>query len=155
MKRPAAFDLATAPAAKKRTSRPIARSICLADPHPAHPFFAGPIKQPGSYLPSPSSLVHFLHLDPFARPAPWKVPIVFYDLDGTLIKTRKGGRFPASRDDWAWWHPSVLAKLQAEHDEGKHIIVISNQGDAREKIRSEWKAKLPLIVSKVRTVMSK
>jgi hypothetical protein len=28
-------------------------------------------------------------------------------------------------------------------------VVISNQGDAREKIRKEWKAKVPLIAAKV------
>jgi hypothetical protein len=28
-------------------------------------------------------------------------------------------------------------------------VVISNQGDAREKIRREWKAKVPLIAAKV------
>jgi bifunctional polynucleotide phosphatase/kinase len=39
--------------------------------------------------------------------------------------------------------------LKAEWEEGKHLIVLSNQGDSRPKIREEWKAKLPLITSKV------
>ena len=125
----------------------------------AHPFFTG-IKEPGPFVDSPTTLIHFLHLDPFtslpppspeaeAGPSKIKIPIVFYDLDGTLIKTRKGGQFPSDRDDWAWWHPSVPARLKAEWEEGKHLVVISNQGDNREKIRREWNAKLPLIVSKV------
>ena len=75
---------------------------------------------------------------------------MFYDIDGTLIQTRKGGQYPVGRDDWAWWHPSVPERLKAEWESGKHIVVISNQGDGREKIRREWRAKLPLIAAKVR-----
>ena len=41
------------------------------------------------------------------------------------------------------------AQLKAEWEEGKHLIVVSNQGDAREKIRREWRAKLSLIAAKV------
>lgn len=146
------------------------------------------MKEPGSFLPSPPTLIHFLHLDPFASsssslnplptPAPTpassktaplpasvsaeeklgessngsaraKVRVVFYDLDGTLIKPKGTNRFPTSREDWAWWHPSVPNRLKAEWEDGKHLIVISNQGNAREKIRKEWKAKLSLIVAKV------
>jgi len=94
-------------------------------------------------------LIHFNHLDAFDPPPPIKVPIVFYDLDGTLIKTKKGGKFPTARDDWMWWHPSVPSRLKDERAQGKHIVIISNQGDKREKIRSEWRAKLPLIAAKV------
>lgn len=75
--------------------------------------------------------------------------MIFYDLDGTLIKTKGTNTYPNGRDDWAWWHPSVPKRLKQEVDEGKHLIVISNQGDSREKIRSEWKAKVPLIAAKV------
>ena len=34
-------------------------------------------------------------------------------------------------------------------EEGKHLVVLSNQADSRPKIRAEWKAKLPLIAAKV------
>ena len=78
-----------------------------------------------------------------------KVEIVFYDLDGTLIKTRSGSDFPTNRSDWQWWDPTVPAHLKKEWEDGKHLVILSNQGDAREKIRSEWKAKLPLIATKV------
>ena len=128
---------------------------------------------PGRFLTSPPTVTHFLHLDPFAptssTPGPTssngplpktngahaesscrKVPVVLYDLDGTLIKTKSGNRFPSKRDDWAWWHTSVPHKLKAEWEAGKHLIVISNQGDSRTTIRTEWKAKLPLVAAKVR-----
>ncbi|WVQ85805.1 polynucleotide kinase 3'-phosphatase [Cryptococcus sp. DSM 104549] len=131
-----------------------------------HPFFSGGAKATdiGKFLPSPPSLIHFLHLDPFvslpsrtsesststtpSEPLK-KVAISFYDLDGTLIKPRLGGQFPKGRDDWMWWNPSVPEKLKKEHGEGRHLVVISNQGDKREKIRNEWRAKLPLIAAKM------
>ena len=145
---------------------------------PVHPLFTGGVKTLGTFLPSPPTLIHYLHLDPFASspststsppspsssgsPAPLtdglegkkgkKITIVFYDLDGTLIKTRSGAKFPTGRDDWVWWHPSVPRRIAAEHEAGKHIVVISNQGDSREKIRREWRAKVPLIAAKVCTV---
>lgn len=139
-----------------------------------HSFFIGGVKQAGDFLPSPPTLIHYLHLDPFSQatvetpavsavsgsspppavagpstPSPKKIRVVFYDLDGTLIKTRLGSDFPKSRDDWAWWHPSVPKRLKQEVGEGRHLIVISNQGDPRPKIRTEWKAKVPLIAAKV------
>ncbi|WWC72602.1 polynucleotide kinase 3'-phosphatase [Kwoniella pini CBS 10737] len=111
------------------------------------------------FQPSPPTLIHFTHLDPFASASPSssssshssskKIPVSFYDLDGTLIKPRLGGQFPKSRDDWMWWHPSVPEKLKAEHEKGRHLIIISNQGDQRDKIRQEWRAKLSLIAAKI------
>jgi len=126
-----------------------------------HPLFTGGLKELGTFIPSPPALVHWLHLDPFASTQPEssangatgssikKVSVVFYDLDGTLIKPKTGARFPTSRDDWVWWNPGVPKRLQKEHAEGKHLVVISNQADARPKIRSEWRAKLSLIAGKV------
>ncbi|WWC65205.1 polynucleotide kinase 3'-phosphatase [Kwoniella dejecticola CBS 10117] len=123
---------------------------------------AGPAKK-GVFEPSPPTLIHFTHLDPFASSSSAsvsasasgsassskKIAVTFYDLDGTLIKPRLGGQFPKSRDDWMWWQPSVPERLKAEHEEGRHLIVISNQGDQREKIRQEWRAKLSLIAAKI------
>ncbi|WWD20754.1 polynucleotide kinase 3'-phosphatase [Kwoniella shandongensis] len=126
-----------------------------------HPFFvAGAKTQLGTFQPSPPTLIHFTHLDPFA-PQPVaststassstsnKIAISFYDLDGTLIKPRLGGPFPKSRDDWMWWNPVVPERLKKEWEEGRHLVVISNQGDSREKVRNEWKLKLPLIAAKM------
>lgn len=125
----------------------------------------------GDYQFSPETLIHYLHNDPFAsqaqagpsNPIPSspntattlsgskKIPIIFYDLDGTLIKNKSGAAFPKGRDDWVWWHPSVPARLKKEVGEGKHLVVISNQGSANLTNRTEWRAKIPLIAGKVRT----
>ena len=128
-------------------------------PTPAvvHPFFSSKPITPGNFLPSPPTIAHFLHLDPFSslgESSTRKIEIVFYDLDGTLIKTKNGGSgFPTSRTDWSWWDPSVPAKLKREWEEGKHLVVLSNQGDGRPKVRGEWKAKLPLIAAKVSIIL--
>ncbi|OXC68513.1 polynucleotide kinase 3'-phosphatase [Cryptococcus neoformans] len=129
-----------------------------------HPFFTGEPKEHGKFHPSDPALIHFTHLDPFEslpNPSPGttnpiasvssskKIPVAFYDLDGTLIKTRSGNDFPKSRDDWMWWHPSVPEKLKQEWEDGTHLVVISNQGSKKPKIKSEWRAKLPLIAAKM------
>lgn len=154
----------SSPPSKKKLGAGSAQSSSTS----VHPFFSSKPTTSGSFVPSPPTVRHFLHLDPFsvdvssststvksdnngAGPSTsrQKVDIVFYDLDGTLIKTRTGGDFPSSRSDWQWWDASVPSRLRKEWQEGKHIVVLSNQGDPREKIRSEWKAKLPLIAAKV------
>lgn len=170
-----------------------------------HPFFSSKSATTtlGHFVSSPTTVCHYLHLDPFVQPkgeneagpsrfksgSPTKthlpnstsasastslptdngsetenkskskanrngvegkkIEIVFYDLDGTLIKTRTGSDFPTNRSDWQWWDPSVPTQLKKEWEQGKHLVVLSNQGDGREKVRSEWKAKLPLIAAKV------
>ncbi|WVF68183.1 polynucleotide kinase 3'-phosphatase [Kwoniella sp. CBS 6097] len=149
------------PAVKRAAETKDANGIAPPAKKP-HPFFTGAAQKTlGEFQPSPPTLVHFLHLDPFSSSPknepltvtqngkPKKIAISFYDLDGTLIKPRLGGQFPKSRDDWMWWHPSVPGFLQKEHDAGRHLVVISNQGDPREKIKSEWRAKLPLIAAKM------
>lgn len=153
------------PPSKKRTTTTASNGSSSSS---VHPFFTSKPTTSGNFVASPSTVCHFLHLDPFAsspssslaaagpaassstvKPEPPKVEVVFYDLDGTLIKTRTGGDFPSSRSDWTWWHPDVPARLKQEWAEGKHVVVLSNQGDARDKVRTEWKAKLPLIAAKV------
>jgi bifunctional polynucleotide phosphatase/kinase len=129
---------------------------------PIHSFFTGGVKALGDYQRSPETLIHYLHNDPFlpspslpattdpAGPSvPRKIRVIFYDLDGTLIKPKSGSSWPNGRDDWAWWHPSVPARLKREVQEGWHLIVISNQGSSNVKLRAEWRAKIPLIAAKV------
>jgi len=40
------------------------------------------------------------------------------DLDGTVILTRSGNKFPKDKDDWKLWSNEVKAKLRAVHGEG-------------------------------------
>lgn len=192
------------------SSPPLKKKV--ADGVGVHPFFSSKSTATtsalGHFVPSPSTVCHYLHLDPFhsqgeneneagpststsktgspTKPHPpistthddhetetqtetgtranvnvngngdgaenKKIQIVFYDLDGTLVKTRSGSDFPTNRSDWQWWDSSVPTQLKREWAEGKHLVVLSNQGDGREKIKSEWKAKLPLIAAKVSPV---
>ncbi|ODN99428.1 polynucleotide kinase 3'-phosphatase [Cryptococcus wingfieldii CBS 7118] len=126
----------------------------------AHPFFSGGARKQtlGTFLPSEPSLIHFTHLDPFSvvqhgssstQSGPKKAGVMFYDLDGTLIKPKSGAKFPKDREDWQWWHPSVPERLKKEYEEGKHLVVISNQGDKSPKRRGEWREKLSLIAAKM------
>lgn len=141
-----------------------------------HPFFqpgsSASASSIGQVVPSPPSLYHYVSHDPLAgsstaapRPSsgldhrasttlaasisPRKVAISFYDLDGTLIKPKSGAKWPKNKEDWAWWHVSVPAKLKQEVEAGRHVVVISNQGSGQEKTIQEWKGKIPLIAAKV------
>jgi bifunctional polynucleotide phosphatase/kinase len=157
-----AIGTSNQPPTKKRASGPLTSSAQGI----VHPFFSAKPTTLGNFVSSPPTVCHFLHLDPFktetkpeSAPVPEAGPssglirksvtIVFYDLDGTLIKPRSGSEFPSGRADWTWWDVSVPGKMKAEWEEGKHLVVLSNQGDTRPKIREEWKAKLPLIMAKV------
>lgn len=40
------------------------------------------------------------------------------DLDGTLIKTKSGNKFPAHSGDWQWWDASVRPRLVQCHNDG-------------------------------------
>lgn len=112
-----------------------------------HPFFRPPKPGPSSYVkvPSPSTLEHYLHLDPFVttsaststaipelqlqieagsefqivpRPPSNLVKLALCDLDGCLIKTRGNSSWPKNKDDWDWWHPNVKRKLKEWHEDG-------------------------------------
>ncbi|KAL7422837.1 DNA kinase/phosphatase Pnk1 [Cryptotrichosporon argae] len=157
------------------TSKRKATGSAVAEPaskKTVHPFFSAPsaLSSIGQFLASPESLIHYVHLDPLqslpstsntgptaptyttipALPPPISlVTVIFYDLDGTLIVPQSGAPFPKNRTDWQWWHASVPVRLKQEVGEGKHVVVLSNQGDAREKIRAEWRAKVPLIAAKI------
>lgn len=129
--------------------------------HSVHSFFTqkpvgsagvpGPSR--GQFEDSPPSLIHYTHKDPLTSPPPADpVVVILYDLDGTLIKTSSGAKFPKSREDWMWWNDLVPKRLKEDIKTGKHVVILSNQGDGRPKIRREWKAKLPLIAEKVSCV---
>jgi bifunctional polynucleotide phosphatase/kinase len=147
------------PEKKKRDVNTIkSTTITTAGTGVVHPFFSSkPTPTLGHFQNSPATVVHFLHLDPFLSSSEGEssttrkpIEIVFYDLDGTLIKTRANtSGFPKDRADWQWWDPSVPGRLKREWEQGKHLVVLSNQGHTSPKVKAEWRAKLPLIAAKV------
>jgi DNA 3'-phosphatase len=54
-------------------------------------------------------------------------PALFLDLDGTLIQTKSGKRFPKDITDWKFIDKTVeVIKLSA--DQGLPVIIVTNQG---------------------------
>lgn len=53
--------------------------------------------------------------------------IASFDLDGTLIKTKSGKRFPVDKNDWVFTFPNVQDKLQELYLDGYKIVIFSNQ----------------------------
>lgn len=53
--------------------------------------------------------------------------IAMFDMDGTLITTKRGKGFPRSADDWKFFSENVPEKIQEKHSEGYSIVIASNQ----------------------------
>jgi bifunctional polynucleotide phosphatase/kinase len=111
---------------------------------------AAPIR--GTYdSTTPPSLIHYWSDDVLAATPPPEsaVTLILYDLDGTLIKTKSGAKFPKGADDWVWWDASVPKRLKEDVAAGRHVIMLSNQGSRSVKNKKAWKEKIPLIAEKV------
>lgn len=58
--------------------------------------------------------------------------LYMFDLDGTLITTKSGNKFPKSSKDWQWLDDSVIKKLRSlTLDDRAFIVIISNQKAAK------------------------
>lgn len=72
-----------------------------------------------------------------------------FDLDNTLIRTKHGGKFPRSEDDWEFC-PNVLDKLKQVQKSNYKIIIITNQsGISRKESRKK------IILGEITSVVSK
>ncbi|KAF4321818.1 hypothetical protein BBO99_00004497, partial [Phytophthora kernoviae] len=57
-----------------------------------------------------------------------KVKIAGFDLDGTIIVTKSGKRFAKDKDDWKWFHSTLVRdKLVQLAKEGYTLVIFSNQ----------------------------
>ncbi|GAA5877857.1 hypothetical protein JCM16303_000262 [Sporobolomyces ruberrimus] len=84
--------------------------------------------------------LHFV----YEQPQP-STKVAAYDIDGTLIVTKSGNKFPKDKDDWKLWSPNeVKAKLRAAHADGYSILLISNQAGSPGQQKS-FKDKLPVL----------
>jgi len=79
-----------------------------------------------------------------------ELKIASFDLDGTLIQTKSGKKFPINAEDWEWKFSNVPEKLKELEEAGYLIIIFTNQkgissgqntiedmGEKLEKIQSE------------------
>lgn len=77
-----------------------------------------------------------------------KSKIASFDMDGTVIKTKSGARFPKDKDDWEMNLPVVPKILKELHEKEYKIVFFTNQsgvGKDRDKIR-DFKYKTEKIV---------
>jgi bifunctional polynucleotide phosphatase/kinase len=77
--------------------------------------------------------------------------IASFDLDGTLITTKSGRKFPKDEKDWVFNYKCVPKKIGQLIKDGFCIIIISNQSglDGNDKKLNEWKIKLFDIVKEL------
>ncbi|ELU12134.1 hypothetical protein CAPTEDRAFT_157252 [Capitella teleta] len=57
-----------------------------------------------------------------------------FDIDGTLITTKTGRKFPTGPKDWKWLYPSVPKALKQLHRDGFRVAFFTNQAGI-EKLR--------------------
>ncbi|RZB94430.1 PNK3P, AAA 33, and/or Zeta toxin domain containing protein [Asbolus verrucosus] len=77
--------------------------------------------------------------------------IAGFDLDGTIIKTKSGARFPKDPDDWVLNINSIPQKLQQLHEKNHKVVIFSNQsglGNDFSKMKG-YKGKIEAIVAKL------
>lgn len=57
-----------------------------------------------------------------------KEKIASFDIDGTIIKTKSGARFPKDADDWTWYLGDIKAKLSKLNERDFKLVFFTNQG---------------------------
>ncbi|KAF9087225.1 hypothetical protein BGX29_000950 [Mortierella sp. GBA35] len=68
--------------------------------------------------------------------------VAAFDLDSTLIKVNGKHKWPKNADDWVWWTAGVPAHLQKVADEGRTLVVITNQNGLDGKVDKQEEMKL-------------
>jgi DNA 3'-phosphatase len=53
--------------------------------------------------------------------------VVGFDMDGTIITTKSGATFAKDSSDWKFLYPDIPTQLQARHQAGAHLFIVSNQ----------------------------
>jgi bifunctional polynucleotide phosphatase/kinase len=67
-----------------------------------------------------------------------------FDLDGTLIKTKSGNKFPKDENDWVFFNSTITTKLQNLYKDDYNIVIITNQSGSSFNIAS-FKVKIAAI----------
>lgn len=55
------------------------------------------------------------------------IKIAAFDMDGTLITTKTGKKFPIDSNDWKWLFPEIIPKLRQLAEDNYHLVVFTNQ----------------------------
>ncbi|CAH1260923.1 unnamed protein product [Diabrotica balteata] len=77
--------------------------------------------------------------------------IAAFDIDGTIIKTESGARFPKNFDDWIMNFSEIPSKLQKLYNDNFKIVFFTNQsgvGKDASKVK-EFKRKIENILKKI------
>lgn len=53
--------------------------------------------------------------------------VAAFDLDDTLIRPSIGNKWSRSASGWKWWNNTIPTKLKELHEQGFHIVLLSNQ----------------------------
>ncbi|KAJ8928964.1 hypothetical protein NQ314_018401 [Rhamnusium bicolor] len=80
-----------------------------------------------------------------------KSKIAAFDIDGTIIKTKSGARFPKNGDDWEFYFHNIPYHLKKLYEENFKIVFFTNQsglGKDPYKIK-EFKRKVENILTKI------
>jgi bifunctional polynucleotide phosphatase/kinase len=78
-------------------------------------------------------------------------PVLFVDLDHTIIRPKSGRVHPKGADDWQYLYPCVIPILKDAIDDGYLIYVISNQSSLLEEKKKE---KLAEMIEKLNAVFA-
>ena len=81
-------------------------------------------------------------------------PVLFTDLDSTLIETKSGRTFPIHSDDWKFIVPT-LDVIKALYDKGYKIIIVTNQGGIESGFLTEqvFIRKIEIICERLETIL--
>jgi bifunctional polynucleotide phosphatase/kinase len=72
-----------------------------------------------------------------------------FDMDGTLIKTNSGKRFPLDSYDWKWLDPQIPERISGLVTAGWNIVIATNQS----KFNNEVKSKIEMICASLKVDM--
>jgi bifunctional polynucleotide phosphatase/kinase len=75
----------------------------------------------------------------FYTPKTLRGKIAGFDLDGTIIKTKSGKKFPTNKNDWEYAFDNVREKLIDISKEGYQLVIISNQKNLKDIEGFEYK----------------
>ncbi|XP_017780392.1 PREDICTED: bifunctional polynucleotide phosphatase/kinase [Nicrophorus vespilloides] len=76
--------------------------------------------------------------------------VASFDLDGTLIKTKSGKRFPVDENDWVLLFPNITEKLKEISEDFKLVLFTNQRGlhNADDKVNA-FKVKVTNILEKL------